>query len=116
MARSKKSSLGAIRGKLLEERAALEEAGSVSEDSRKPVTLDQQSVGRLSRMDAMQVQAMAVASENRRRIRRQRIEAALRRMEEDEFGYCVTCGDEIEIDRLATDPSTPNCIVCAGAK
>jgi DnaK suppressor protein len=38
--------------------AQLEEEERISEAERTPVSLDQESVGRLSRMDAMQVQAM----------------------------------------------------------
>ena len=105
----------AMRAALLEEREVLDETGRTSEESRRPVTLDQQSVGRLSRMDAMQMQAMAVASDKRRRIRLQQIEAALKRIEEGEFGYCVVCGDEIEAGRLTMDPATPSCIGCASA-
>ncbi|MEJ2035752.1 MAG: TraR/DksA C4-type zinc finger protein, partial [Maritimibacter sp.] len=42
-----------------------------------------------------------------------RIKAALARMDEDEFGYCVTCGDEIPEERLDVVPYTPFCRVCA---
>lgn len=108
--------IDSLREALLAEREALTETARTSEESRKPVTLDQQSVGRLSRMDAMQMQAMAVASDQRRRVRLQQIEAALTRIEEGEFGYCVVCGDDIEAPRLKMDPATPTCIGCASAR
>lgn len=80
---------------------------------RKPVELDQVSVGRLSRMDAIQVQAMAAAAERRRQVRIGAIDAALTRMASGEFGFCVACGDAIGARRLQLDPAAPNCITCA---
>ncbi|RSK33661.1 TraR/DksA family transcriptional regulator [Rhodovulum iodosum] len=77
------------------------------------VILDQQSVGRLSRMDALQQQAMAKATQARRAGQATRIRAALARIEEGEFGYCTECGDEIAHGRLDLDPTTPTCISCA---
>ena len=57
--------------------ARLEEEDTRSADARETVTLDQQSVGRLSRMDALQGQAMAKATHARRRQERARLAAAL---------------------------------------
>jgi len=76
------------------------------------VELDQASVGRLSRMDAMQAQQMARDSEERRRQRLLRIEGALRRMESGDYGYCFVCGEEIDVRRLHADPSHTRCIKC----
>ena len=108
--------IDALREVLLAERKSLVETAKTSAESRKPVTLDQQSVGRLSRMDALQMQSMAVASDRRRQVRLQRIEAALGRIEDGEFGYCVICGYEIEEGRLKNDPASPSCITCASAQ
>lgn len=80
------------------------------------VELDQSRMGRLSRMDAMQVQAMAIESRRRRKIQIQRIDAALQRMDRDEFGLCVECGEEIQPKRLEFDPTVFLCIDCANAK
>ena len=105
--------LGAIRERLEEERAELLDLSAAAADERRPVELDQQSVGRLSRMDAMQVQAMAQAVEGRRRERLQRIAAALRRLEDSDFGYCAECGEDIPAKRLAVDPTITRCVDCA---
>jgi DnaK suppressor protein len=78
------------------------------------VQLDQQSVGRLTRMDAMRVQAMAQETQRRRRERRPRIEAALKRIERGEYGYCTRCGEAISEKRLEVDPTYPLCVNCAG--
>ncbi|MEZ5736166.1 MAG: TraR/DksA C4-type zinc finger protein [Novosphingobium sp.] len=101
------------KSRLLARRAELDEEDRISAESRAPVTLEQDSVGRLSRMDAMQVQAMALAAEKRRQAERSRIEAALRRIEDDEWGWCVTCGEEIATARLEHDPSVAQCVGCA---
>ncbi len=103
------------RGVLLRRKAELDEQDRLSEGERAPVQLDQDSVGRLSRIDAMQLQAMALASERRRQGERQRILAALRRMDSGEWGFCLTCGDEIATARLELDPSVTQCIPCASA-
>lgn len=62
---------------------------AVAEDMRAPVTLDQESVGRLSRIDAMQVQAMALAAQRQRQAERSRIDAALMRIDSGDYGWCV---------------------------
>lgn len=77
------------------------------------VVLDQTSVGRLSRMDAMQGQAMALATERRRHEENRRVEAAIRRIDEGEYGFCISCGEPIPAKRLAVDPIIPTCIRCA---
>ncbi|MFY0691843.1 MAG: TraR/DksA C4-type zinc finger protein [Paracoccaceae bacterium] len=92
---------------------ALEEETRQTRSSRDTVTLDQQSTGRLTRMDALQQQAMANASETRRNALRTRIKAARDRMEEGEYGYCLECGEEISLDRLRFDPTLPTCLTCA---
>ena len=93
--------------------AALAEEDRISDEARAPVTLQQDSVGRLSRMDAMQQQAMAQAQARRRGQERLRIKAALGRIEQGEWGYCVTCGEEVAEARLANDPSVAVCVGCA---
>lgn len=86
---------------------------SGARDDRRPIELDQQSVGRLSRQDSLQVQAMAKAADARRALELRRIEAALARLEEGEYGYCVECGEDIASERLKTDPAAPRCAACA---
>lgn len=77
------------------------------------VELDPSKVGRLSRMDAMQAQAMAKASGRRREVMRQKIDAALRRIDRGEYGDCSVCGQQIAAERLAFDPAVLMCIGCA---
>ena len=84
-----------------------------AEESTKPVELDQASIGRLSRIDAMQQQAMALASARRRQQELVRIDSALRRIEDGEYGWCISCGEEIAPRRLELDPAVPTCVRCA---
>ena len=85
-----------------------------SSDARAPVSLDQQSVGRISRIDAMQQQAMAQAQERQRALEIMAIEQALTRMESGDFGYCLECDEEIAEKRLEVDPAARLCVSCAG--
>ncbi|MGR3495944.1 TraR/DksA family transcriptional regulator [Citreimonas sp.] len=100
--------------RLREELAALRSASADTAEARKPVELDQQSVGRLSRMDALQQQAMSAAQDARRQGLGHAIEAAMRRIETGEFGYCDGCGDFIGLKRLDLDPTIMRCRECAG--
>jgi DnaK suppressor protein len=103
----------AVRETLVRLKAELESFSEISEDARATVMLDQQAVGRLSRMDALQGQAMAQASERQRRADIQRIETALKRLDEGEYGYCARCGEDIAAKRLKVDPAAAFCIRCA---
>jgi DnaK suppressor protein len=104
-----------LRQTLHQRLADLRQSSVSTADSRKPVALDQASVGRLSRMDAMQMQAMAQAAERMRSREIARVEAALERLDAGDYGYCVTCGEAISEKRLATDSTIPTCISCATA-
>lgn len=100
---------------LKKRRKELEQVSALSAESRETVVLDQSSVGRLSRIDSLQQQAMAKATEQKRIAELARIDAALQRIaqDEDEYGYCTGCGEEIAAKRLAIDPSATLCIKCA---
>jgi DnaK suppressor protein len=103
----------AFRRQLVTMLAELEEAERMGKPAQKPVELDQQSVGRLARMDAMQTQAMAKADGRRRAGQARRIAAALARVDEGTFGACLDCGDDIAQERLDIDPTIPRCVSCA---
>ena len=103
----------AVKKRLLARRAALNETREQSAESRAPVTLDQTSVGRVSRVDAMQVQAMAIEAERRRGVEGKRIDGALARLDGGAYGECLNCGDDIAPARLESDPAATVCIACA---
>jgi len=102
-----------MRNKLLELREELAAVSAASEESSQVVELDQARVGRLSRMDAMQAQAMSQEADRRREMTLQKIEAALMRIDSDEYGLCGACAEPINRKRLEFDPTVLLCIECA---
>ncbi|MEM6623621.1 MAG: TraR/DksA C4-type zinc finger protein [Pseudomonadota bacterium] len=102
-----------FRERLDQEAAERTRSEAATEDERAPVELDQTSVGRLARMDALQVQAMASAQSRRRTARLAAIRAALARLDADEFGYCESCGEPIARGRMELDPCAMRCVACA---
>lgn len=99
--------------RLAAKRTEIEEYFELAKDTIATVELDQVAVGRLSRMDAMQQQAMAQAAERTRRNDLIRIELAERRIVEEEYGFCEECGEEIPDKRLEIDPMANRCVNCA---
>ncbi len=101
------------RNRLLALREELESITVTGDESAAVVELDQSKVGRLSRMDAIQAQAMAQASGNRRQAMLLKISAALKRIEDGVFGMCRECDEAINPKRLEFDPTAIHCIDCA---
>jgi len=102
--------------KLLALKQSLLKAQETGDQAEQTVELDQACVGRLSRMDAMQAQAMSIETGRRRREKLRQIDAALKRIEADDYGYCRECGEDIAAARLDFDPAVLLCIKCASAK
>ena len=94
----------------------LKEFAETGDNAAKPVELDQTRVGRLSRMDAMQTQAMSIAVKRRRENELSRIKTALQRIDEGSYGVCLECDEVILPARLKFDPATPLCFYCAERK
>lgn len=69
-------------------RAMLEQQLQDAELATSIVTLDQTSVGRVSRIDAMQQQSMAVSTRVKAEASLRKVLRALKRMENDDYGYC----------------------------
>ena len=94
---------------------SLLKAQETGDEAEQTVELDQACVGRLSRMDAMQAQAMSIETGRRRREKLRQIAGALQRIEANEYGYCQECGEDIAGARLDFDPTALLCIGCASA-
>ena len=108
-----KDQISQFKQDLLTQRDELQELEQEFSKAGGTVVLDQSSVGRLSRMDAMQAQQMALETSRRRQLQAQKIEGALRRIESADFGYCNVCEEEIDPRRLQVDPSNTRCVKCA---
>ena len=105
--------IDSLKTRLIAQRNALRDVAESSIEAAQTVELDQARVGRVSRMDAMQAQAMAKESERRRLLALQRIDSALQRIEDGDYGYCVACNEPIMARRLEVDPGALLCIDCA---
>lgn len=108
--------LTAFRERIEADLLRLAEAIRQAEDSAATVQLDQSSVGRLSRMDAMQQQAMAQELRERLTTQKRRLAAALARVEAGTFGSCCQCGAELDARRLQHDPATVFCPDCVAER
>ncbi len=84
----------------------------LGEASCSTVELDQNKVGRLSRMDAMQQQAMNLASQQVLRQRLIDINKAIEAVNEGDYGFCHECGNTISAERLSIKPETLWCVSC----
>lgn len=104
-----------FKANLLALKKSLLEAQETGDAAEQTVELDQTRVGRLSRMDALQAQAMSKETGRRRRQKLMQIENALKRIENDDYGYCQECGEDIAPARLEVDPTVLLCIQCASA-
>jgi DnaK suppressor protein len=110
---SEELNLAAFRQRLLDLQQSLRKMADSSAESTLPVELDQTRVGRVSRMDALQQQAMAQETARRRELELQRIKSALIRIDNDNFGYCIGCDELIDKQRLEIEPTLLHCIDCA---
>jgi DnaK suppressor protein len=84
-------------------------------EGAKPVDLDQP-IGRVSRMDAIQQQSMLKANRGAAQQRAAQAEAALRRLDEGEYGECVACGEDVGFARLKARPEAPFCVACQSSR
>jgi DnaK suppressor protein len=101
--------LGQIRDDLLRTLAKLERNFN---KSARPADLDQTSVGRLSRIEALQNQGMTQGLQEREKVQLAQVTEALRRIDHGGYGCCVECGVPIQFERLLVFPETPTCATC----
>ncbi|HEV2146023.1 MAG TPA: TraR/DksA C4-type zinc finger protein [Longimicrobiaceae bacterium] len=105
--------IGEIRDELLRTLTRLERSMKISGEAARPVELEQDTVGRLSRIDAIQNQGLAQNLQARERAQLACILDALRRIEEGSYGACSACGGAIRFERLLVFPETRTCAACA---
>ncbi|HIF18484.1 MAG TPA: TraR/DksA family transcriptional regulator [Cycloclasticus sp.] len=97
---------------LLTLKADIQQQEDDFQKDNKPLELDQARLGRLSRMDAMQVQQMALETSRRRVLQLSKIHGALQRIESGDYGFCFICGEELDKNRLVIDPTVTRCMSC----
>lgn len=82
-----------------------------SAEDRKAISPDK-AIGRLSRLDSMQMQQMAVASKSRMEQEIRDLEEALQKIANHRFGRCQLCGQDIAVERLEYQPGASCCVQC----
>lgn len=104
--------LAQLKAALLASQASFEEQLQANKSASEAVTLDQTLVGRVSRMDAMQQQQMAISTRAQAEQQLQQIRLALAAMASGDYGFCRRCDESIGFARLQARPETPLCISC----
>ena len=112
MSELSEAEISQLQAQLQRLQADLQEQLSIGSSSSDVVTLDQSKVGRVSRMDAMQQQQMAVSTRNKTQLRLHKVKAALAAIDTGDYGYCRRCDEDIGFPRLQAQPETPLCIAC----
>jgi DnaK suppressor protein len=98
---------------LIEERIAEAKAEiAKSAEDTKPISPDV-SIGRLSRLDSMQMQQMALDAKRRQQMLLVRLEEALKRLNQGTYGQCLQCRQKIAEERLRYQPDAVLCMKCA---
>ncbi len=94
----------------------LDEQLASNAEAAKPVQLDQTAVGRVSRVDALQGQALAKATRHAMQQQLAQCKAALQAVARDEYGLCRSCEEPIGFRRLQARPESPLCLACQRGK
>ena len=106
------SECGELTQALQQLRRELTTQATLIEPSTRPVQLDQQAVGRVSRIDALAQQAMDSARQQRGSERLRAVLVALARVESGDYGYCLRCDEPIGYRRLQAKPESVLCLAC----
>jgi DnaK suppressor protein len=107
--------VGELTQLLKQKRTELHSQLEGNRESAEPVTLDQQSVGRVSRIDAIQQQQMNVANREQSTLLLKSVTSALARIAAEEYGYCEDCGEAVGYARLHVQPQALRCLACQSA-
>ena len=72
-----------------------------------------EAIGRVSRMDAINNRSVNVAALSQLENQYKSLEGALKRLDEDKFGRCVSCGEKIPMGRILLMPGAIRCVRCS---
>jgi DnaK suppressor protein len=100
------------RKQLEESLVEIEQYLAKTEESAEAVSPDK-SLGRLSRMEAMQDQQLMLEARRRKKMQKVAVQSALQRIENGQFGTCIFCGNLIPDDRLEVAPESSSCVNCS---
>ncbi|MBS3771513.1 MAG: TraR/DksA C4-type zinc finger protein [Bacteroidales bacterium] len=101
-----------LREKLLQEKKKVEKRIENLKDLTKPIA-PENSIGRVSRMDAINNKSINDAALRTAENKLKNIEEALGKTHHKDFGKCRRCGQPIPMGRLAVMPESVLCMRCA---
>lgn len=101
-----------LKGELERQLARLQKSMRITDEALRTVELDQTAVGRLSRMDSLQNQALSAGLRERELARLSQIVEAMARLEKGSYGVCTSCGGEVPFERLFVFPEASECAAC----
>lgn len=101
-----------IKATIIDAIAAIKAEMAILAEHAKPVVPDC-SLGRLTRVEAMQEQERSLHRLHEAKIRLNRLEYALRKVDTPEYGFCMECEEPIPPARLKLMPEAALCIKCA---
>ncbi len=81
-------------------------------EDTKPIA-PENSLGRITRMDAINNKSVAEATLRTTRRKMDKLQNALKKIDEKDFGKCIKCKGPIPIQRLMYMPESNNCVRCA---
>ena len=101
-----------LREELNRQLRRLQKSMKITDEALRTVELDQTAVGRLSRMDSLQNQALSEGLREREAARLGQIVEALKRLQDGTYGICTSCRGAIPFERLFVFPEAPECASC----
>ncbi|MDX1627113.1 MAG: TraR/DksA C4-type zinc finger protein [Fulvivirga sp.] len=101
-----------LKEKIEEEIASTREDISALKDQSSPVS-PENAIGRISRMDAINNKSISEASLRQAEEKLSKLETALAKVDQDNFGICIRCGQPIPAGRLMLLPHSTTCVKCA---
>ncbi len=105
------SQLQGFHQRLLAAKADTEALLVQTANDSKPVDMELP-IGRLTRIDAIQMQGMAQMNRHQLEIRLRQIDASLMAYQGGTFGICRHCKEPVGLGRLEVLPETPFCLAC----
>jgi len=101
-----------IKNHILQNLTEMESQIDQLQEKLKPIAPDC-SLGRLTRMEAMNEQEVSQRILEETLLRQTRLRNALSRIDSEMFGVCIECEEEIGIGRMTVRPESVRCIDCA---
>ncbi len=106
---------GQLKQKILDEIEAEKNLIESLKETSKPVAPDN-AIGRLTRMEAINSRSISEASLNSAQVKLSKLETALAKIEDPDFGLCRRCGNPIPDGRIMLMPESVLCVPCLSSK